>query len=54
MIVITHDFGLVQHFSDEVVVMMEGRVVEAGKTTQVLTAPRHVYTQKLLQAVAVS
>jgi ABC-type dipeptide/oligopeptide/nickel transport system ATPase component len=53
MILITHDLGLVQHLSDEVVVMTDGRVVEEGKTAQVLNDPQHLYTKKLLAAVTV-
>ncbi|MDP6982386.1 MAG: ABC transporter ATP-binding protein [Candidatus Latescibacteria bacterium] len=48
LLLITHDMTLVQHIADRVYVMTEGRVVESGLATQVLTAPTHSYTQQLL------
>ncbi|MEZ0093819.1 ABC transporter ATP-binding protein [Streptacidiphilus sp. EB129] len=48
---ITHDLGVVACVTDEVVVMREGRIVEAGPTTRVLAAPQHPYTRLLLESV---
>ena len=48
---ITHDFGVVAEIADRVLVMQHGRLVEAGSTTQVLTAPEHPYTQMLIGSV---
>jgi peptide/nickel transport system ATP-binding protein len=48
---ITHDFGVVAEIADRVVVMQHGRVVEQGTVTEILTAPKHRYTQQLLAAV---
>ncbi|MCW8086735.1 ABC transporter ATP-binding protein [Sabulicella glaciei] len=48
---ITHDFGVVAEIADRVAVMQHGRVVEQGTASEVLTAPRHAYTQALLAAV---
>jgi ABC-type microcin C transport system duplicated ATPase subunit YejF len=50
---ITHDFGVVAELADEVAVMYQGKIVEHGSVAQVLTAPRHSYTQSLLAAVPV-
>ncbi|MBF0522417.1 MAG: ABC transporter ATP-binding protein [Candidatus Omnitrophica bacterium] len=50
ILLITHDLGLVRHLSNEVVVMKEGKVVEAGHTKAVLTEPKHHYTRELLEA----
>ncbi|MET0872297.1 MAG: ATP-binding cassette domain-containing protein, partial [Paeniglutamicibacter terrestris] len=47
---ISHDLGVVQHVSDEIVVMEAGRVVEAGRTTEVFSNPAEEYTRKLLAA----
>ena len=47
---ISHDLGVVQHVSDEIVVMEAGRVVEAGRTTEVFANPAEEYTRKLLAA----
>lgn len=48
---ITHDLGVVAEIADEVAVMFQGKIVEQGIVKQVLTAPAHSYTQKLLAAV---
>jgi len=47
---ISHDLQVVGYLSDRVLVMYLGRVVEEGKTEEVLKNPRHPYTQILLQA----
>jgi len=48
---ITHDFGVVAEIADRVVVMQEGRVVEAGLAATILRAPQHPYTKALIAAV---
>ncbi len=48
---ITHDFGVVAEIADSVVVMEKGRIVEQGTSDQVLKAPTHPYTQRLIAAV---
>ena len=47
---ITHDLGVVAETCDYAVVMRRGEVLETGTCEQVLTAPRHEYTQQLLEA----
>ena len=51
VLVVTHDLGLAWNIADRVVVMYLGRVVEQGRTEDVLLAPRHPYTQALLSVV---
>jgi len=51
LIFISHDLGVVQHISDEVVVMRSGQVVESGPAGRVFTAPKHPYSAQLLAAV---
>ncbi len=48
VILITHDLTVVEHVSDDVVVMRHGEVVERGETSQVFADPQHAYTKHLL------
>jgi peptide/nickel transport system permease protein len=48
---ITHDLASARYVADRLIVMYAGHVVETGPAEQVMTAPRHPYTQLLLSAV---
>ncbi|WPZ33833.1 ABC transporter ATP-binding protein [Thalassobaculum sp. OXR-137] len=48
---ITHDLATVRSIADEVVVMKQGEVVEAGPKTEMFTPPHHPYTDLLLSSV---
>lgn len=48
---ITHNMSVVAYFADRVLVMYQGKIVESGKTEDILTKPQHEYTQRLLNAV---
>lgn len=48
---ITHDLGTVRAIADEIVVMHQGRVVQKGAKSAVLTPPHHPYTELLLSSV---
>ena len=50
-IFITHDIATVRAISDEIVVMYQGKVVEQGLKTEVLSPPYPDYTQLLLSSV---
>ncbi|MFD7867039.1 ABC transporter ATP-binding protein [Streptomyces sp. NPDC057682] len=50
-LVVTHDLGLAWNIADRVAVMYLGRIVETGPVEQILTAPRHPYTQALLSVL---
>ncbi|MGH6946765.1 MAG: dipeptide/oligopeptide/nickel ABC transporter permease/ATP-binding protein, partial [Kiloniellales bacterium] len=53
LLFITHDFGVVSEICDRVAVMYAGRIVEIGPTDEVLSAPAHPYTRKLIDCVPV-
>jgi oligopeptide/dipeptide ABC transporter ATP-binding protein len=48
---ISHDLSVVRHVSDRVAIMYLGRIVEAGNAAKVYAAPRHPYTQGLLDSM---
>jgi peptide/nickel transport system ATP-binding protein len=51
LVLVSHDIGVVARLCDRVVVMTEGEVVEEGETAEVLAAPQHPYTRRLLASV---
>ena len=51
ILLITHDFGVVNELADRVCVMYGGRIVEEASRREILTDPRHPYTQGLLRAI---
>ena len=48
---ITHDLAVVRQIADDVVVMQNGRVVEAASVEQVFSSPQQDYTRALLDAI---
>ncbi|MBO1111191.1 ABC transporter ATP-binding protein [Bordetella petrii] len=48
---VTHDFGVVAEIAHRVAVMERGELVEQGPAEQILNAPRHPYTRRLIAAV---
>ena len=51
VIIITHDFGVVSQFADDIFVMYAGRCVEYSPKKALLIEPRHPYTVGLLRSV---
>jgi peptide/nickel transport system ATP-binding protein len=51
VIIVSHDIGVIADRADELLVLNDGAVVEAGPTADVLQAPAHAYTRTLLAAV---
>jgi ABC-type glutathione transport system ATPase component len=50
-LMITHDISVARAFAHRVAVMRHGEIVESGSAADVLDAPRHSYTQALVDAV---
>jgi oligopeptide/dipeptide ABC transporter ATP-binding protein len=48
---ITHDLATAKLFCDRVAIMYLGRIVEIGDVEEIFAAPKHPYTQALLQAI---
>jgi peptide/nickel transport system ATP-binding protein/oligopeptide transport system ATP-binding protein len=51
MILVTHDLAVVSEMADRIVVLYCGRVVERGRTEDVITHPAHPYTRGLLDSI---
>jgi peptide/nickel transport system ATP-binding protein len=47
---VTHDLGVVAQICDSVTLLFGGRIVEAGRTVDLLEAPKHRYTRALIEA----
>lgn len=50
VIFVTHDLGVVAQICDTVTLLYAGKVIEEGRTAEVLSAPRHAYTKALIAA----
>ena len=51
IVLITHNFGIVKGFADEVLVMYQGDIVARGQVDTVLSAPQHPYTKALIACI---
>lgn len=51
LILITHDLGVVSQTTQKIAVMYAGRIVEKGKTLDIINSPKHPYTQGLIKAL---
>jgi oligopeptide/dipeptide ABC transporter ATP-binding protein len=51
VLIITHDFGVVNAVADKVAVMYAGQIVEKGTRVELLGRPRHPYSQGLLRSI---
>ena len=54
MLLITHDLGVIAKMADRVAVLYAGRLVEIGPVADILSRPRHPYTQGLMNATPAS
>ncbi len=48
LILISHDLNLIRKYSDEVIVLQQGHIVEQGSTDRIFNQPKQLYTQELL------
>jgi ABC-type dipeptide/oligopeptide/nickel transport system ATPase component len=50
-LVIPHDIAVVRYLVDEIAVMLDGRIVEISPVDDVLRAPTHEYTRRLIGSI---
>jgi len=50
LLLVSHDLGMVKSFSDQIVVMKQGKLVEKNSVTQLFSNPQHEYTKALIAA----
>jgi oligopeptide/dipeptide ABC transporter ATP-binding protein len=53
ILLITHDLGVVAQMCDRVAVMYAGQIVEEAPVSEIFKAPKHPYTQGLLNSLPV-
>ncbi|MBV6416564.1 MAG: Oligopeptide transport ATP-binding protein OppF [Steroidobacteraceae bacterium] len=51
LIFVSHNLAVIRRLCRRIIVMRQGRIVEEGRATEVLAAPRHEYTKELVAAV---
>lgn len=51
LVVVTHEIGFAREVADNVVFMVEGKIVEQGSAWQVLNQPQHPRTRRFLAKV---
>jgi oligopeptide/dipeptide ABC transporter ATP-binding protein len=54
VILITHDLGVIAEYTEHVIVMYGGRVVESAPVKEIFARPKHPYTRGLIRSVAYS
>jgi len=51
ILLVSHNIGVVAYMADRLVVMHEGKIVEVGSTSNILSNPQQEYTKKLIRAL---
>jgi peptide/nickel transport system ATP-binding protein len=52
MLFITHDIALARKVSDRMAIMLQGRIIEEGASSEVVTKPAHPYTGSLVKSAS--
>ncbi|MBY6197301.1 ATP-binding cassette domain-containing protein [Vibrio hangzhouensis] len=47
---VSQHLGIIKHITDKVMVMHEGDVVEYGNTSEIMTNPQHIVTQRMIES----
>ena len=50
LVLVSHDLAVVARVCEQIIVLKDGQVVEAGETAAVMTDPQTAYTRTLVQA----
>ncbi len=48
ILLITHDIGLAAKYSQKLIVMYQGKIIESGRTENIINSPVHPYTRMLI------
>jgi len=51
MLIVSHDLAVIRMMADRTIVMLDGAIVEAGLTDQILEDPQHWHTQQLVYSL---
>lgn len=51
LVIVTHNLGIVARYANRICIMYAGRIVEAGRTEDIFSSPRHPYTIGLLECI---
>lgn len=51
IVIVTHNIGVVEYMADRIAVMYQGRLLEYGKTEDIIHHPEEAYTKKLIGSV---
>ena len=51
IVVVTHNIGMAEYMADRIAVMYEGRLVEYGRTEDLIHHPKEAYTKRLIGSV---
>ena len=51
-IYITHDLATARYFGQRIIILYLGKIMESGPVNQILTRPKHPYTQALIDAIS--